>query len=308
MKRFVLSLLSLFAFSPGVSAQQLPNGGLENWTSNPLRGNVPQGWLTADDLIGAAFGITVPTATTLRSTDRRSGNFAARLETKTVALLQNALVPGGLIIGSKINLGRGQHGGVPFSTRPANMEFYYRLSGVNLDQDSAYVNVILTRTVNGVIEPLASGELYLKQAQAASAFTRTTVPLLYGSSAAPDSIRIFFTSGAGETLNPGTAFIIDDVAMTGTATATRDNKSTVLSVYPNPSTGGLFTIDARQEPALLKASLTVTDITGRQVFAQAAPAGPSPTRTVDLRGQPSGIYTLRLTSRQGTSIRRLVVR
>ncbi|KAA9338177.1 T9SS type A sorting domain-containing protein [Hymenobacter busanensis] len=307
MKRLLLPLLAFLTLGASASVAQtmpVPQGTLENWVTRN-GAEAPQGWQTTDDLIAGVFGLPITSGTVAKSTDKHGGTFAAKLETKTAPLI--GTVPGLLILGNSLNLSSDFPGGAPFTSRPANMQFYYKLAGASAVADSASISVFLTKTTAGVTQEVAYGDMYFRQL--ASSYTLATVPLTYSSAVAPDSIRILISTGDANTITVGTSLLIDDVVMTGTATPARDAKHTdnLLAVYPNPSTGGKFALDARQQPALLNAAYTVTDITGRTVLQQAATTGAS-TRTIDLSNQPAGIYTLRVAAAEGSLVRRLIVR
>ncbi|SHL84189.1 T9SS type A sorting domain-containing protein [Hymenobacter psychrotolerans] len=81
-----------------------------------------------------------------------------------------------------------------------------------------------------------------------------------------------------------------------------------LSVYPNPSSNGIFTV---QLASGLKsgASVRVFDVVGRQVAAQTlnATAIAAKATTVDLSNEKAGIYTLELRTEAGVAQQKLVV-
>ncbi|WP_345221337.1 T9SS type A sorting domain-containing protein [Hymenobacter koreensis] len=309
MKKLLLSLLT-FSLSFAGFAQQIPNGNFETWEMrNGLE--APRNWINTDEFLRAFAPIPIPVAinTVTKSTDARSGSFAARLENKNISFggLPIGVAPGIMILGTRVN--SNSLGGLPFTGRPAALQFSHKLTGPNAVNDSASVQVILTRTQNGQVIPIAGADYLFTQT--AANFTQLTIPLDYDSNLAPDSIQIFITSGDAEDITAGTTLIIDDITMVGTALSSRDKVAgaSALTVYPNPSTDGLFTLGAAQEPALLKSALTVTDATGRKVLTQpAASTVANGVRTLDLRGRPAGVYTLQLTTPEGPVTRRLVVR
>lgn len=301
MKRLPLCAALLLAARLPALAQQLPNKGFETWTTTAA-GDRAQNWLTTDDLLQATLGIPIATGTVSKTTDAYAGSFAARVETKNVAPF--GVFPGYLVLGTRLNLRDGGFGGVPYTGRPMALQLRYKLSGSQAAADSATATVLLTRTVNGQSQPVAEGQLVLP---AAATYTLATVPLNYYGAQTPDSVRIVLNSGQATTLTAGTTLLVDELNLTGTTTATRpDAHANCLTLYPNPSADGLFTLDAAHEPALLATPLIVSDLLGRPVLTQAAgPAAPS--RVVDLRGQPAGVYTLRLATAQGPIVRRLVI-
>ncbi|TGE15182.1 T9SS type A sorting domain-containing protein [Hymenobacter elongatus] len=285
-------------------AQALPNGTLETWETRGFS-QTPTGWFTLNDVTQAAVpGFPFPINTTTRTTDKHGGNFAARLQNENNALL--GPLPGLLGIGGTININSGTLGGIPFASRPARLEFYYKLTGSNAANDSAAVQVILTKTVNGQQTLVAEGGLVLLPT---GSYSLSTVPLQYASAIAPDSIQIIFLSSTRTESLANTALYIDDVRMTGTVTSTLDaTRNAAVTVYPNPSTDGLFTLATMQEASWARAAYTVSDVTGRVVLRQAAaPANARGPRAVDLRGHRAGVYTLRLDTSEGPIVHKLLI-
>jgi hypothetical protein len=95
------------------------------------------------------------------------------------------------------------------------------------------------------------------------------------------------------------------------ALGTRQNNSAVqqaLSVYPNPSADGVFTMNLKSG---LKAGtqVVVFDAVGRQVYSRElnATAVSSQKASIDLSQQKAGIYTLELRTAEGTAQQKLVV-
>jgi hypothetical protein len=78
-----------------------------------------------------------------------------------------------------------------------------------------------------------------------------------------------------------------------------------LSVYPNPSTGGQFTL--KLGSGLTKAAqVHVFDAMGRMVYTRAVEAS-NPTVALDLAQQAAGVYTLRVSAEGGVAQQKLVV-
>ncbi len=286
-------------------AQQVPEGGFETWGQRN-GAEAPQGWITTDDVLLEIFGLPLNSGSVSKSTDRRSGSFAAKLETTALPLMGGVL-PGAVFVGNRFNITGFTPGGVPLTGRPANLQFYYKLTGPGAAIDSAQVSVQLTKSVGGITELVADAEMYLLTP--AATYTQLVLPLTYYSSLGADSVRIYFSSGEAVDPLAGTALYIDDVSMTGVVTPARERQVTsALTVFPNPSADGRFTLSAQQEPAL-HAAFSVTDATGRVVLRQpASTALSSATRVVDLHGRPAGVYTLRLHGPAGPVVRRLLVR
>jgi hypothetical protein len=302
MKRFFLSLLAAAGLTAPSLAQQVPNGGFETWTAvNALER--AQNWQNTDDILREGFGLGVLTETVVKTTDKYAGSFAAKLETKNPSFL--GPVAGYLILGNRLNVATGSFGGLPFTGRPAALQLRYKLTGANAALDSASVSITLTRSINGQSQPVGAGAFLFRPS---ATYALATVPVQYSSTQAPDSIRIIINSGTSDVITPGTTLTVDDLTLTNSVTANRPEATAPhLTAYPNPSADGRFTLETREEPALLRAALTVTDLAGRLVLAQPQAASGTTRREVDLHGQPAGIYTLRLATATGTVVRRLVI-
>lgn len=296
----------LFKTLTTAQAQAVPNGGFETWAVRD-GADTPVDWLTTDDILRSADeGLALlPTGTFTKTTDAHGGTYALQLESKaTPRGVVLAIVGLGRKLPSNSELG----GGLPFTARPAVLQFYYKLSGpqspVADEAPAAFIE--LTRTVNGQVETIAYS--YLTFPTPTATYTLAQIPIEYESAAVPDSVHIaFVTNGESDLFGDGvagTVLQIDDISLTGTATATRDAKlAAAISVSPNPSPEGRYVLGAA-EPALLAAPLTVLDATGRVVRREAAPSQ-FPTRALDLSGLPTGIYTLQLFTPRGLVTRKL---
>ena len=305
--RFLLTALAGTALlAPAAQAQTFPNSTLDSWairsTSVTTGVEAPIGWQTTDDFVAVLSGSRLPftTNTTIKTTTARTGPFAAQIQTQNVPLL--GVVPGFLLLGSFPNNVNSDIKGIPFTGRPANLQFYYQLSGAQAVNDAAGVIVQLTRRVNGMLTTVAEAE-YEFPALAAN-YTLGTVPLQYSSGLAPDSMSVAFFSGNAATVTAGTTLRIDDVSFTGTATATRNPAlNAALSAAPNPSPDGRYLLQGLT-PAQLAAPLTVLDATGRVVRREPALTARA-ARNLDLSTLTPGIYTVQLLTADGLVTRKL---
>jgi hypothetical protein len=306
---FVLLLSLLLGVGPRAMSQTIANANLETWA---VRNTIeaPTGWQTTDDVLHALlvqlYGVQTyfNTGTVTKSTDVHSGTYAASLKTLVVTGVSTVPVPGILVLGTK--LGVNSLGGSPYTSRPAQFQFYYKLTGPVAD--SAGAVVYLTGTNAGQPTLIGTAQQYLKPTT--GGYVGISLPIQYTSSATPDSVRIQFSSGGADALTANTTLLVDDVALSNTALAVRADASIQarLSVAPNPSPAGRFQLSAPDEPALASAPYTVLDALGRQVAHQPALAVPSATRELDFSSFSTGIYLLRLDTKQGTIMRQLVIK
>lgn len=107
----------------------------------------------------------------------------------------------------------------------------------------------------------------------------------------------------------GGIFKITDVTPSPLPLATHDAVlQSALSVYPNPSTSGVFKVDLG---STLKAGaqLTVVDAMGRQVQSQTLTATAIGSRVInlDLSREKTGIYTLQIRTEAGIATQKLVI-
>ncbi len=311
-----LTLASLLLGAAPTQAQTIANLNLETWATRN-GAEAPTGWQTTDDDIAAQFGVPSGTfnfGTVTKSTDKHGGTYAAKLTTTTITIAGVGSGPasGELILGAKTGVytyGGISIGGQALAARPTQMQCFYKLTGTAATADSALALVYLTKTTNGVPSLIGGGQQYLP---AAATYTALTVPITYSptSIATPDSIHIIFSSGVADNITLGTSLFVDDITVSGVNLATRADADVQaqLSVSPNPSAGGRFQLNAPEAPALSSAALTVSDLMSRNVAQPPALALPSHTRELDLSNLTTGIYLLRLDTKQGTVTRQLTIK
>jgi hypothetical protein len=315
MKYFLLFLVSLAWSLPGTAQQvtAIANGGFENWAVDSANIEQPTGWLGTEKFVYGITGGNVylgATGTVLKTADSHSGAFAIKMVTDSV---RGTLMGGTIVLGSRMWPGQISFGGQPLQTglsHPSAIEFYYKTSGVTDSTTVLQLQVFLTKRLNDSTS-VRVAQANTNVGQHSATYLRVQVPLDYDSASAniiPDSIHIIAFSDNGPRRVQGTAFYLDDFAFNAVLATTAARLAANLMAFPNPSTNGLFTLRAQQQPGLLSGALTVTDLTGRVIQQEAAKTAQSlAQRSVDLRGQPAGVYLLRLASAQGTAVQRLVV-
>jgi hypothetical protein len=312
--RYFTWLLLLAWGSRVATAQTIPNGNFEAWAAPNGTPEAPTGWLTTDFILGYYANIPAGsyfnTGTVAKSTDLHGGSFAAKIS--TLSLLTNTggtvVHPGWLVLGARPGLydyAGLPNAGAPCTTRPTQLQLYYKLTGPVAD--SASVLVYFTRTVAGVPTLLSSSLQYLAPT---TGYALLTMPIQYSSATLPDSVHIQFSSGDARVITAGTTLLVDDVTLINPTLATRAGAATqdLVLVAPNPSPAGRFVLSSPEQPDLAAAPLAVFDVTGRLVQRQPAQAVPGTGRPLDLSSLPLGIYTLRLDTKQGSIVRQLVVR
>lgn len=310
--RTVTAALVGLLYSSVALAQTAPtvtNGTMETWESRNT-GEVPQGWLNIDDVIAFLAdepALPVSSTTMTKSTDVHGGSFAAKIETKLFAAL-NTVVPGQMFLGNRLNPnGSGDFfGGVPYTSRPTRIQFWYKAAIAANAADKPAFAIQLLKTDGSDTKEVAYIDGLLP---ATSTYTLVDAPITYYETYAPDTMQIFFTSSHLQNVTSGNSLMVDDITLSGVVTASRNPATeAALQIYPNPSKGGEFSLASLGNAAIATAPFTVSDVTGREVLRRAA-ASPADSRgrLVDLRGQRPGMYTLRLETPEGPLVRKLVI-
>jgi hypothetical protein len=207
--------------------QQISNASFENWQT--FQGyQVPDSFYTFDQVL------FLGTATTERTNDAHTGQFAALL--RTIAGLATTNFAGLLSYGSFRTIGTTNYFlGWPLSSRPTKMNFWYKFERAG--NDSAMAFVILSKWNGAYSTIVGTGSLYISSNT--PTYTVAEVPISYSSSANPDTIHFSFISSFNESPTAGTLFYIDDISLdSGPAVIDDHNQSSICFVldqnYPNP--------------------------------------------------------------------------
>ncbi|GAB2767548.1 hypothetical protein HNQ93_000045 [Hymenobacter luteus] len=279
-----------------------PNNSFEVWEARNPQREVPRGWVTTEDLVEQEEPVELPDlGFVTKSTDARQGSLAVSLNTVLLPGLKDPIF-GFVGNGSPTSVG------VPYTARPARLQFWYKLTGPGAATDEAYIQAVLTRYQSRKTELIGGIGLVLPPA---ATYTLVSEPLEYESlSLSPDTVSIDAFSGTADELHAGTSLLLDDIQLTGSITATRNPEAeAALQIYPNPSATGEFSLASLADAAFSTAPFTVTDVTGRVVLRQEkAPLSAARGRLVDLRGQRGGVYLLQLHTPAGVLTRKLVIR
>jgi len=103
----------------------------------------------------------------------------------------------------------------------------------------------------------------------------------------------------GTTYGTGGAWRIDNFTVAGTTLSVKDNNIAGLKVYPNPVTGGKFSITTNSNA---DKAVTIFDVLGKQVLNTIA------TETVNVSNLKAGVYIVKITEEGNTATRKLVIK
>lgn len=296
MKTKTLYTLTWMALASGAIAQPafLNNGGFETWaTQNTV--SEPQGWYTLNSLSLAGYP-----ETTTQTNDAHSGSSAALLQSKTgpfndiPGLLTSALIIDGSGM-PDLNLAR-----VPFTSRPKNMEFYYKY--IPAPGDSCSGIMLLTRWNTAEQRTDTIGLAAFTISDTVNAYTRIVVAFDYLNPLSPDSAMVLISSSAdGFAPVIGSKLYVDDFKL-GFETGLRDFSNTLqhVSVYPNPAIAQL-TVETEETGF----TYSVFDLQGKLVLNGEAFQSRHVIETEKMEG---GLYLLEVSSKNGTARQRIIIK
>lgn len=268
-KRTLLFAPIFFGLSQFTFAQTIPNSGFENWAQQGP-GMTPTAWGN--------------TPTTTKSTDAHSGSFAVQCKTDsfTDPMGNMQIIPGILFLGMR---GMGPQApnllGSPFNIRPDSFVGWFKYAPKG--QDAFKVDVLFTKwnTTWNKQDTIGSGVF---MGDAATTYTRFSMPIDYSSWATPDSVQIFFGSGDPQNAELGSTLIIDDISFVTKPNASLKVLNNPLNVFPNP-TSGTITINHNIAKTIDIYKLDGTQIKSYQIEGQE-------TVRIDLSFLANGIYII----------------
>lgn len=280
MHRLSCVVCAVFLFA-AVARGQIPNGGFEQWS-----GGIPTGWM---NLSPPAPGSIV------QSTTARSGSFAVR---------GNVVDFSGF--GFSPLLIAGPDGeGFPVSQRHASVTGYYQFTSVAGDIFVVSVGMFQGDQVIG------AGSFIGFASQ--STYTQFTAPIFYAGAGNPDTcfIQIWIADSTSGIVNPGSYFLVDDLAFSGVnSVEPADQTPVAFSLeqnYPNPFNPS--TTIAFGLPEETHARLAVYDMLGREVVVlvdEPLQAGRYHVRlNADMLSSGTYFYSLRTPAR--TAVRKLTL-
>jgi hypothetical protein len=276
-----------FASSIG-STDPIPNGDFENWVDVDTED--PDSWTTYNAQL-AQTGF----ATTTKTTDANSGNFAVQMETIGLGNeFGGEPVPGIITNG---NLGQqGPTGGVPYVAQPTMFSGFYKYTATPGDTG----RVAVTFWDNGIPSAFVYREFHQTVATYTQFTDAVTVPTV------PDSMNIFFWSGD----SAGSTLILDDIQFSGGNVGVYefDGNLDKFNVYPNPASD-VVTLEFELSQ-VSDLSLNVYDASGRLVLKEAfgSQASGESRRTLDISSLQAGIYTYQLIADKKAVTKKLIVR
>ena len=302
--KFLSYLAAICLFSFTALAQDVPNGGFEDWATFTGSGStgsynydLPDFWKTTDS-VSMANGPFQQSA--IRETANVHGG-ASALHLKTwplnIPLPINAPVPGVASNGSINTTTLSIIGGTPDTVRHRKLTGYYRYTKAGSDTASIVVGLYKYDTGTNTRKTVAAGTLKIGESTSGTAYVSFDLDLTYIEGYKPDSMLMYIATGplALNSGTVGTELWIDDLAFSGTV-GIDELASPVknLSVFPQPAAADLNVSFELERPLQLEARLL--DLSGKLVLTQALESNRG---SLDVANLPAGNYLLNIADERG---------
>lgn len=268
----------------GVTSQpELLSGDFEQWTD-----------VTTENLVAWNADYDDHNIHSIKTTDTHSGNYAVELKTylaehEDQPAPQSAQVMNGYY-SDNCNGNCYPLGGSPFNNQTDVLEFYYKYQPAGTDH--ANVGLYFKKKGSGMDGWYGGADLY-----ASSAYKYAEVPI--NLPFVPDSIIIQFQSSNWNTIsmaNIGSTLKIDDIIFRSQKTGINDISAKEVTFYPNPADKGFYL-----PKDLIVDEITISDIRGAKILNSS-----DVNNYVDVSNLPKGIYIVRLQTKEGVYIGKLM--
>ena len=239
MKTIVLSIFILMsAFS---IAQITTNLGLDSWVSVSGYEEPANGWSTLNALSDLA---PLAPVTVTKTTDKYSGTYAAKLETKKIPLV-NTLIGGLLATGffdNNASPGQNLKLGRPYTSSPKYFRGYYKYTSVSSDSADFFCAVTKWNSSSNRRDTL--GVASYREYSTVPSYTQFSFKMNYTDSiSTPDTIIMLFSSSGGAQNfqgQVGSTLYVDEINLANTSGVNELFSNEVsINVYPNPTVNSL---------------------------------------------------------------------
>ncbi len=293
IKYSVIILISFGLSLNALAQQSIPDADFENWTASslgPFEEPASGWWISLNFLSNLTAPVTVG-----KTTDAKSGQYAARLESK---MWGEMLIPGLLVSGSKhpnppsftdmILQGR------PFTGKPNKIKGYYKFFPVAGDSCAFYAKLSRWNPVAKKQDTIATAAF--SEHNETPGFERFELVFDYRSNLTPDTLTLLMiSSSAGKNFlgQAGTTLIVDEIEIEYETGIIRPGVLPETAVFPNPARGPFYVRLPGYES--YPANLQILSSTGQWLATRKLSEG----RVVDVHGLPAGFYFLKIVTDGG---------
>jgi hypothetical protein len=279
----LLFLFISLAATAAVTAQNIPNNGMETWIDQGQYDD-PQYWDTPNQEV-CFFPFYVKVVT--KSTDHQAGSYSAKLETKAIPVL-NINVPAVITLGTlNIDIAGGTYsvtGGAPISDSPTHLKGYFKYSPKG--GDSCAIGIVLTKWNGTGRDTLATG--YFSTKDTVTSWTPFSAWIDYSIQAIPDTMNIVAISSASYTPTEGTILFVDDLYLDYTTSVTRRNPDREINVLQDADQKELIVFLDFSIPE--ETSVRIFNIMGQEMIHQPSKITGKETVNLSYQGFRPGLY------------------
>lgn len=293
------SLIFIFlAASLSLSAQQIPNANFEAWHTVPGASGKedPDHWESTNRLLNpnSIGGIT-------KSTDAHSGNYAVKLVPSQATGNNTELILGKLPIDSLGNTSIRKCQGHAVSYLPLVITGYYKFLPSH-KYIGAGITIYFTQgCYNGIwVADVLGNEPFVPYSNEYKPFA---VPIQFNGGPFPglDTMVISLQISGRDTGAVSSFLLVDDIAMLGQHVGVEElaGKDLDMRAFPNPTSGKITLKTAEAEVYQIQVYSHISRLIDEQnVFIERE-------FEMELQG-PAGVYVVRVSSEQGSSIFKVI--
>ena len=278
-------------------AQNIPNADFENWTS----GN-PDGWQTPNSFTQQYGATTV----TQESANPHSGNYAVKLETKSIfGYAVTGLITNGQI---SVNLSNTPPitilGGTSFTERPNHFKGYFHYTPASGDYCTIVALLLKKNTQTNQFDTVGVAQ-YINNTSV-SGWTLFDAPFAYSMGDTPDTLQIVALSSNPNAAVAGSILWVDHLYLEGGTLGNYSLKlNEAVQIYPNPANDILNVYFGK--PTSGQTSIMIFNATGQRVKQSIIPTGTQITslNIYDLR---KGIYVVQIQNNNDRFVQKISVK
>jgi hypothetical protein len=295
-KNYILTLFALVFISiqNNFAQTQIPNAGFENWTDSTHAVS----WNSINEVYGNP-PLAIYIQSLKRTTDKYTGNYAAKLQTVYLPLIQTT-VPGFANLGNLDMINMEINGGIPINAKPTKFKGWYKYNSVSGDTMMIAAVLYKFNQTTGVSEEI--GYAMLMNNTTVSNYTKFEIDFTYDVNVTPDTIDVILLSSASESPKNGSALFVDDLELDYTPQSIVNvNSQNNVSIFPNPANDH-FVISNNSNT---ETKVSVYNMAGQKVINTSFTGKQYKINTSNLK---EGVYFVHINSQAGDKILKLVIK
>lgn len=289
--KFLLLLFITYIFLPLIgTAQNITNGGFENWTGNPA---YPVGWADDQSVTGG-----LSDCVTQDTINYVEGHSSVKLKTDTLIVsgVGAFMDEGQIYYGGGVFVTSPQPNiifhGTAFTSRPDSIQFSYKYSPVG--GDTGTYNFDLTNWSSNAQQSITQDHMVLFSTN--NNWVNVSHALHYSSNQNPDTLSLNFHTSYEVQQTKGTTLWVDAIKLVynGTSAVDELHLSTTVSLYPNPASVIIKVASTENTDGM---HTEIFDINGRAVLSSTLQ-----NNNIDVSQLAKGEYLLLLNDKYGKQL------